>query len=88
MGPGVALRGREGPIQAHHLVDLRAFGLGERALVFAAADIGAKVDSREGQTPGAKFYHWERRGVPLVLELGPRDLASGNREKTSPAWAG
>src|ERR1700733_13573476 len=43
-----------------------------------AADIGAKVDSREGQTPGAKFYHWERRGVPLVLELGPRDLASGN----------
>jgi prolyl-tRNA synthetase len=43
-----------------------------------AADMGAKVDSREGQTPGAKFYHWERRGVPLVLELGPRDLASGN----------
>jgi prolyl-tRNA synthetase len=36
------------------------------------------VDNREGQTPGAKFYHWERRGVPLVLELGPRDLASGN----------
>ena len=43
-----------------------------------AEDIGAKVDDREGQTPGAKFYHWERRGVPLVLELGPRDLASGN----------
>lgn len=43
-----------------------------------AADIGAKVDSREGQTPGAKFFHWERRGVPVVLELGPRDLASGN----------
>jgi len=43
-----------------------------------AADIGAKVDQREGQTPGAKFYHWERRGVPVVLELGPRDVASGN----------
>jgi prolyl-tRNA synthetase len=42
-----------------------------------AADLGAKVDEREGQTPGAKFFHWERRGVPLVLELGPRDLASG-----------
>src|SRR6266849_4215384 len=40
--------------------------------------IGAKVDDREGQTPGAKFFHWERRGVPVVLELGPRDLASGN----------
>ena len=29
-------------------------------------------------TPGAKFFHWERRGVPVVLELGPRDLAAGN----------
>ncbi len=42
-----------------------------------AKEIGAKVDDREGQTPGAKFFHWERRGVPIVLELGPRDLASG-----------
>ncbi|MBZ5580417.1 MAG: proline--tRNA ligase [Acidobacteriia bacterium] len=43
-----------------------------------AADVGAKVDDREGQSPGAKFFHWERRGVPVVLELGPRDLASGS----------
>ena len=43
-----------------------------------AADIGARLDDREGQTPGAKFFHWERRGVPAVLELGPRDLASGS----------
>jgi prolyl-tRNA synthetase len=43
-----------------------------------AKEVGAKVDDREGQTPGAKFFHWERRGVPVVLELGPRDLASGN----------
>jgi prolyl-tRNA synthetase len=43
-----------------------------------AKDVGAKVDDREGQSPGAKFFHWERRGVPVVLELGPRDLASGN----------
>jgi prolyl-tRNA synthetase len=42
-----------------------------------AAEVGAKVDDREGQSPGAKFFHWERRGVPVVLELGPRDLASG-----------
>jgi prolyl-tRNA synthetase len=42
-----------------------------------AKDIGAKLDDREGQTPGAKFFHWERRGVPVVLELGPRDLAAG-----------
>ena len=55
----------------------------ERAGVLEAArkianNIGAKLDDREGQTPGAKFYHWERRGVPVVLELGPRDLASNN----------
>ena len=55
----------------------------ERAKVLEAAhrigaEVGAKVDDREGQTPGAKFFHWERRGVPVVLELGPRDLASGS----------
>ena len=55
----------------------------EKAAVLEAAhriakEIGAKVDEREGQSPGAKFFHWERRGVPVVLELGPRDLASGN----------
>ena len=32
----------------------------------------------EAQSPGAKFFHWERLGVPVVLELGPRDLASHN----------
>ena len=56
---------------------------GEKAQVLEAAhriakETGAKVDAREGHTPGAKFFHWERRGVPVVLELGPRDLAAGN----------
>lgn len=27
--------------------------------------------------PGAKFYHWEHRGVPLRIELGPKDLDKG-----------
>ncbi|HLH43913.1 MAG TPA: proline--tRNA ligase [Bryobacteraceae bacterium] len=54
----------------------------ERAEVMEAAskiarDLGAFLDAREGQTPGAKFFHWERRGVPVILELGPRDLVSG-----------
>src|SRR5215468_1979470 len=53
----------------------------ERGAVLEAAhriakEIGAKVDDRDGQSPGAKFFHWERRGVPVVLELGPRDLAA------------
>src|SRR5262249_35835622 len=55
----------------------------ERGRVLEAAhriakELGARVDDREGYTPGAKFFHWERRGAPLVIELGPRDLASGN----------
>ena len=55
----------------------------ERGAVLEAAkkiarDTGARVDDREGQSPGAKFFHWERRGVPVVLELGPRDVAAGN----------
>lgn len=33
-----------------------------------------EVDLDETKTPGAKFYHWELRGVPLRLELGMRDL--------------
>jgi len=43
-----------------------------------AAGISIKIDTRDGQSPGAKFFHWERRGVPVVFELGPRDVASGN----------
>jgi prolyl-tRNA synthetase len=43
-----------------------------------AKDTNAKVDDREELSPGAKFFHWERQGVPTVLELGPRDIASGN----------
>ncbi len=41
-----------------------------------AADITTEVDAREEQSPGAKFFHWEIRGVPVVIELGPRDLAA------------
>src|SRR6202046_208141 len=43
-----------------------------------AKDLGAHIDTREGISPGAKFFHWERLGVPVVFELGPRDVASGN----------
>jgi prolyl-tRNA synthetase len=36
-----------------------------------------EIDTREEQSPGAKFFHWERLGVPLTIELGPRDIAAG-----------
>jgi prolyl-tRNA synthetase len=32
------------------------------------------LDAREGIKPGAKYYEWELRGVPLRMEIGPRDL--------------
>ena len=36
------------------------------------------VDAREGLKPGAKYYEWELQGVPLRLELGPKDLEKGS----------
>jgi prolyl-tRNA synthetase len=36
-----------------------------------------KVDRREGVRPGFKFNDWEMRGVPLRLEIGPKDVAQG-----------
>lgn len=48
----------------------------ERELL--AAGVRAKADLREGYTPGWKFNDWELRGVPLRLELGPRDIASNS----------
>ena len=33
------------------------------------------LDARDGVKPGAKYYEWELKGIPLRLELGPRDLA-------------
>lgn len=39
-----------------------------------AAGIRVHVDDREGLNPGSKYYDWERRGVPLRLEIGPRDV--------------
>ncbi len=35
------------------------------------------VDAREGLKPGAKYYEHEGRGVPLRLEIGPRDVGQG-----------
>jgi prolyl-tRNA synthetase len=39
--------------------------------------VRVKVDSREGMSPGWKFNEWEQKGVPLRLELGPKDLEAG-----------
>ncbi len=38
--------------------------------------IRVEVDVAEYETPGAKFYKWELKGVPLRIEIGPRDIAA------------
>jgi prolyl-tRNA synthetase len=74
----------------------------EKARVIADAlqkTIRVKVDLREGISPGFKFNDWEMRGVPLRIEIGPRDLAAqsvtlsrrdrpGREGKTPAAWEG
>lgn len=58
---------------------------GERATVLDAGEkiraaliadgVRVQLDDREEMKPGAKYYDWEARGVPVRLEIGPRDVA-------------
>ena len=46
----------------------------EIADALRAAGIRVMLDDRDAYTPGWKYAEWELRGVPLRIELGPRDL--------------
>lgn len=37
-------------------------------------DIRIQVDDREGLSPGYKFNDWEMKGVPIRIEIGPKDI--------------
>ncbi len=60
----------------------------ERAATLAKADevekrlkadgVRVKIDAREHLNPGAKYYEWERKGVPFRIEIGPKDLEKGS----------
>jgi prolyl-tRNA synthetase len=76
------------PGLAPHQVVIIPIGRGDEAaaVVDAARDLGrqlkdagvrVKVDDRMQLSMGFKFNEWELRGVPLRIELGPRDLAAG-----------
>lgn len=39
--------------------------------------IAVKVDSRDLR-PGEKFFEWEKKGVPIRIEVGPKDIASNS----------
>ena len=51
--------------------DLKAAG-------WSSAPVRVKVDDREKMSPGFKFNDWELHGACVRVELGPRDLESGN----------
>ena len=42
------------------------------------AGVRVKIDSRDHLSPGAKYFEWERKGVPLRIEIGPKDLEKGS----------
>ncbi|MFQ5946312.1 MAG: proline--tRNA ligase, partial [Anaerolineae bacterium] len=78
---GLILPPRLAPIQL--VVVPIGSGSEEGAAVRAAAEevlrstegLRSHLDDREEHTPGWKFHHWEQKGVPLRLEVGPRDVA-------------
>ncbi len=49
----------------------------ELAKELRAAGFRVRVDDRD-QTPGWKYSEWEMRGVPVRIEIGPRDLENGS----------
>ncbi|MBI3932171.1 MAG: proline--tRNA ligase [Acidobacteria bacterium] len=46
----------------------------EVAAVLRAAGVRVHLDDRDTQQPGFKYADWEMRGVPLRLEIGPKDI--------------
>lgn len=44
----------------------------------AATGVRVRLDDRDQHRPGYKFAEWELKGVPVRIELGPRDIAAGH----------
>ena len=42
-----------------------------------SSEFRIKVDDRDKYSPGYKFNYWEMKGVPIRLEIGPRDIDNG-----------
>jgi prolyl-tRNA synthetase len=41
-----------------------------------SAGVRVHIDARDTLKPGPKYYEWERKGVPMRIEIGPRDVAA------------
>jgi prolyl-tRNA synthetase len=64
------------PIYKTEEEKLRVLSCCEKLVKQLEADIRVHIDARDNYTPGFKFNHWELRGVPIRLNLGPRDVAN------------
>jgi len=82
---GLIVPPKVAPIQVV-LIPIFKSGVGNKPIIEAVQSVAAKlqekgirvfVDDDEHKTPGAKFFKWELKGVPLRLELGARDLEKG-----------
>ena len=49
----------------------------EVAAELKAAGLRVKLDDRDNVSPGFKFNEWELKGVPVRVEIGPRDIENG-----------
>ena len=78
---GLKLPPRVAPIQAVIVpIAMHKDGVIEKAQeIFESLNkkIRVKLDDREQYSTGYKFNDWEMRGVPLRIELGPKDIENG-----------
>ena len=47
-------------------------------LAYKLKDYAVKLDDREDYSAGHKFNEWELKGVPIRIEVGPKDLEKKN----------
>jgi prolyl-tRNA synthetase len=78
---GIVVPPRLAPIQAVVLLVKDEEGAGERAAALAAeveaAGVRVRLDDRVATSFGRRATDWELKGVPVRLEVGPRDLTQG-----------
>jgi prolyl-tRNA synthetase len=86
---GLRVPPRVAPTQVVVLVARAGAGVAERATELVrelrAAGIRVELDDQTDVSAGRRIVDWELRGVPVRVELGPRDIASGRAPVASRA---
>jgi len=77
---GIIIPPKIAPVQ---IVIIPIFRNGDTAILDEAKNIysllnkdySVKIEERTTLSIGEKYYHWEKKGVPIRIEIGPKDLA-------------